>query len=400
MTGAVPPPNIVYVLPDKMGGMMNIVRSLIAHRDRAGMPQHVVLTHNRVDARDTRFAAPLGADTQVTVEYALPVENLHAVLRRLRRALPPGGGVLVSNDLLELALLHVHDPGRMVVQILHGDHDYYYDLAERHQAVIDVFVAYGRTMFETLRRRMPDRRDDILHLPYGIPLPARARAAAPGPLRLLFSGRLEHGQKGVLDLPRIDAALAARAVPRAWTIIGDGPDAERLREAWPAATPAEWLGARGHDEVLARLPDFDVFVLPTRAEGFPVALVEAMAAGLVPVVSDITGGVPEVVDETTGYRPAVGDVAGFADAIAALAADRARLDAMSRAARAAVARRFDARARAADYEALFRQWRERRRPRPSTVPLPYGSRLDQPWIPNAVVRAIRTASRRRLGKPV
>ena len=70
-------------------------------------------------------------------EYALPLENLHAVLNRLRRAIPRGEGVLVANDLLELALASAVDCNRAVVQNLHGDNDYYYDLAERHENVID-----------------------------------------------------------------------------------------------------------------------------------------------------------------------------------------------------------------------------------------------------------------------
>lgn len=391
-------PNVVYVVPDKMGGMLNIVASLVAHRG-GPMPHHVVLTDNRLSA-DTRVGQPMAADTQQTVRYALPVENLHAVLRRLRRALPPGGGVLVSNDLLELAMLHRHDPGRMVVQILHGDHDYYYDLAERHQAVIDVFVAYSRVMYDTLRARLPHRADDVLHLPYGVPLPGRARAAAPGPLRLVFAGRLEHGQKGVFDLPGIERALAGAGVDVRWTVIGGGPDEAALRERWTGAR-VSWAGALPHAALLDRLADFDVFVLPTRAEGFPVGLVEAMAAGLVPVVSDIPSGVPEVVDDgVNGVRPPVGDIPAFASAIGALAGDRARLESMSRAARAAVETRFDARTRTAAYEALYADWRARRRPRPVRVPLPYGSRLDRPWVPNLLVRGIRTAVRTAQGKPV
>ena len=71
------------------------------------------------------------------------------------------------------------------------------------------------------------------------------------------------------------------------------------------------------------LPDHDVFVLPTRRR-VPVALLEAMGSGVVPVVSDIDSGVPEVVTAgVTGLLPAVGDIEGFAAAIARLHVDRA-----------------------------------------------------------------------------
>ena len=60
-------------------------------------------------------------DTQTTVEYTLPIENLHAVMRRVARAVPAGGGVYVAGDLLDLAVASAHDFGRAVVYILHGD---------------------------------------------------------------------------------------------------------------------------------------------------------------------------------------------------------------------------------------------------------------------------------------
>jgi glycosyltransferase involved in cell wall biosynthesis len=386
-------PSVVYVLPDKMGGLLNIVAHLLAYRRPDGMEHDAVLVHNPLSA-DTRFGGRLAADRQISFVHRLPTENLHAVLRRLARAIPRGPGVLVANDWLELAMLCRHDPGRTVVQILHGDHDYYYDLAANHEAVIDVFVAYGATMYETLRRRLPHRLDSILHLPYGIPLPARGRAPAPGPLRLLFAGRLEHGQKGVFDLPEIDRRLAALGVAVTWTVVGEGPDGAALRARWTGPSPVRWLGARPNAFVIALLAAHDVFVLPTRSEGFPVALLEAMAAGLVPVVSDIASGVPEVVTSgRTGCLPAVGDAAGFAAAIAGLARDRERLERMSAAARREVSERFDVRLRVAAYQDLYARCRELRRPRPRTIELHYGSRLDQPWIPNPLVRAVRTPRR-------
>src|SRR5262249_9599511 len=95
--------SVVYVVPDKLGGMMNIIANLLAHRRPDDLGHHVILTHNRLHT-DTRFAAPLAADTQATVEYTLPIENLRAVMRRIARAVPAGGGVYVAGDLLDLAV--------------------------------------------------------------------------------------------------------------------------------------------------------------------------------------------------------------------------------------------------------------------------------------------------------
>ena len=75
-------------------------------------------------------------------------------------------------------------------------------------------------------------------------------------------------------------------------------------------------------------PISDVFVLPTRVEGLPVALLEAMGCGVVPVVSNIERRRARCRDGRRALAccPEVGDIAGFADAIARLDGDRPLLD--------------------------------------------------------------------------
>ena len=385
-------PGVVYVLPDKMGGMTNIIANLLACRRPDAFSYHAVLTHNHLHT-ERRFAQALAADTQTTVEYTLPIENLHAVMRRVARAIPAGGGVYVAGDLLDLAVASSRDFGRAVIYMLHGDVEYYYDLAVRHDPIVHAFIAYSRRMYDELIARLPHRADTIFHLPYGIPLPAAVRRPAAGPLRAVYAGRFEQQQKGVFDLPDIDRALQAMAVTVAWTVAGTGPDEDELKRRWAFNSGVRWMGALSHAALLELYADQDVFVLPTRFEGFPVALVEAMAAGLAPVVSDIPSGVPEIVDAgVSGERPPVAEVRAFADAIARLDRDRARLEAMSAAARQVVATRFDIRDRVAGYQALYARWQEFYRPLAGSH-LQYGSRLDQPWIPNPVVRLVRSALR-------
>jgi glycosyltransferase involved in cell wall biosynthesis len=301
--------------------------------------------------------------------------------------------VLVANDWLELAALSVHGSDRTVLSITHGDFDYYYDLAERYEPVIDCFVTYTRRMYERLIERLPRRREAIVNLPYGVEIPTESRRSARGALRLLYVGRMNRS-KGIFDLPLIDARLRELGVEARWTLQGVGPDADALRNNWDHRATVRWSGLQPIERVLALYPEHDVLVMPSRAEGLPVALLEAMAAGVVPVVSDLESGIREVVGTgTTGYRVAPGDVDAFAAAIAELHRDRDRLETMSRQARQSVAERFDIRARAADYQALCARWKELARSRRQHPVLRHGSRLDRPWLPNAVVYAARSAQR-------
>ena len=386
-------PSVVYVLPDKMGGMMNIIANLLAYRRPDAFSYHAVLTHNHLNV-DTRYDQALAADSQTTIENRLPGENLYAAIRRIVQALPRGGGVYVAADLLDLAVASAYDLGRAVVHILHGDTEYYYDLAVRHDAIVHAYVAYSQRMYDELLARLPHRAATIYHLPYGIPIPHIARQPGAGPLRLMYGGRYEHGQKGIFELPEIDRALQAAGVTVAWTLAGGGPDELELRRRWAFNPAVRWMGPLTASRLSALYEEQDVFVLPTRHEGFPVALLEAMAAGLAPVVSDIVSGVPEVVESgVNGVRLPIGDVAAFASAIAHLDRDRGRLEAMSAHARRTAASRFDINDRVADYQKLYARWQELYRPHEPGSHLTYGSRLDRPWIPNPLVRFIRTAIR-------
>ena len=383
------PPDVVFVLPDKMGGVMTIVADLLAHRTGDAFTYGAVLTHNRLDP-ETRFGGRVAADWQRAFEYEMPTDNLSQTARRLAGSVGAGPGVLVCNDFVEIAALSMVDFGRTVIQVLHGDYDYYYDLAARNAPFVDAFVAYSRTVFEHLCDRLPERRATIFHLPYGVEVPSVMRRDSAGAVRLLFVGRLDE-RKGVFDLPVIDRMVRERGVDTRWTIVGDGPARDGLRAAWSPAF-VRHAGALRRADALACLPEHDILVLPSRAEGLSVATMEAMAAGVVPVVSDLAS-MRELVDEATGIRAPVGDVPAFADAIGHLASHRATLAALGTAARRRVVERYEVKACAAGYQKLFMRWQGLARPRPFPARPIYGSRLDRPWIPNEVVRAIRSAQR-------
>jgi glycosyltransferase involved in cell wall biosynthesis len=382
--------DIVYVLPDKLGGVFNFCCNLLAHRSPAGLPHRAVLTHNHMSV-DVRSDERLPADSQATVEYELPIENVYAALRRVRDAIG-GAGALVAHDWIELGAVSAYSVDRTVFSIVHADSDYYYNLAVKHEPDVDAWIAYSEAIHRRLLELLPHRADTIYFRPYGVEIGA-SRTPASGPLRLLYVGRLDR-QKGVFDLPQIDAALSAAKVDVAWTVQGTGPDEVALKLAW-TNPHVRWMGRQDMTQVLAQYARHDVLVMPSRSEGLPVVLLEAGAAGVVPVASNLASGVPQIVrNGETGFRVPVGDCAGFAGAIQTLAADRPALERMSAAIRALVTRDWDIRTRALEYQALFERYEELARPRRPRRVRQYGSRLDRRWIPNRLVRTVRRFTHR------
>ncbi|HEX4418727.1 MAG TPA: N-acetyl-alpha-D-glucosaminyl L-malate synthase BshA [Kofleriaceae bacterium] len=159
-------------------------------------------------------------------------------------------------------------------------------------------------------------------------------------------------------LARVRRSLPARAV-----LVGDGPERDAVVRRADELGVADQLCLLGRrDDFAALLGHADGFVLPSESEGFGVAALEAMAAG-VPVFGYDVGGLPEVVAGGAGTLVACCDVDALAAAVVAGIRDPRQRDAMGRAARARAEDRFGGGAAIARYEAYFRQVLARRPPR-------------------------------------
>jgi glycosyltransferase involved in cell wall biosynthesis len=183
-------------------------------------------------------------------------------------------------------------------------------------------------------------RARVAVVPNAVALPALAPCAEQ-PGRILFLGRIEQA-KGIDELLAAAAALAPR-VPGLRLVLGGQGDLARVRAraaelgiAARVELPG-WLGPRERDAELARAA---VFCLPSHAEGLPMAMLEAMAAGKA-VVATSVGAIPEVVtDGGNGLLVPAGDAAALAAALERVLADDALRARLGRRARACVEERY------------------------------------------------------------
>ena len=160
--------------------------------------------------------------------------------------------------------------------------------------------------------------------------------SASGPLRVLCVARLER-YKGIDVLLQAAATAHAAGVDFELRLAGDGSErgaltrlAQQLR-----LTDVTFLGALPPEAVAAALQSADLMILPSRGEGLPVSVVEAMAEGR-PVLATTAGGTSEVVQNgVTGVLVHPDRPDQLAEALALLAADRAGLQRMAHAARLA-----------------------------------------------------------------
>jgi glycosyltransferase involved in cell wall biosynthesis len=126
---------------------------------------------------------------------------------------------------------------------------------------------------------------------------------------------------------------------------GDDAYEEALR-ARAAGLPITFVGEQEATWFLAQL---DLFAMVSEPSGCPNASIEAMAAGLAVVATDVGGAREQIVHGETGLLVPRGDAAALGEAIGALAHDPARREALGRAAHARALARYDVKRMASDY---------------------------------------------------
>ena len=211
-------------------------------------------------------------------------------------------------------------------------------VGERSARAVEEAVGLPSGSVRTIYNGVPDVPVD--------PLPRRANGPVIGAV-----GRLSQ-EKGY--------DLAIRALPNlpgsTLVLVGDGSERERLVALSAELGVSDRVDLVGwSDEPRRYLPGFDAFVLPSRQEGFPLAVVEAMLAG-VPVVAADVGSVSEaVVEAETGFLVPRDDPAALTDRLRQLISDSELAQRMGRSGRERAKANFTAEAMARSFEELYRE---------------------------------------------
>ncbi|MBI3173109.1 MAG: glycosyltransferase family 4 protein [Chloroflexi bacterium] len=169
--------------------------------------------------------------------------------------------------------------------------------------------------------------------------------------RLLSAGRVVY-QKG-LDLG-LRALAQLKDLDWRWTIAGDGPQMEPLQSLAQELGIAErvtFLGWQSQEALAHGYHHANVFLFPSRHEGMPNAVLEAMASGLPVVATRIAGSEELVVDGETGILVTPEDVNALRDGLRLLITDSRKREQMGQASRQRVEREYS-------WESVARQYSE------------------------------------------
>jgi glycosyltransferase involved in cell wall biosynthesis len=273
----------------------------------------------------------------------LPEERAERLASWVNEHSPAAYVVSISPDIGWLAL-PLLDPRISTLSIAHCDVSAFYEPVAHYCSLIDCAVSVSEEIHRKTIAECNIPPPRARYIPYGIdhlqPDEIEARCATQDggiePIRIGYVGRLEQFQKRVMDFVPLTCELKRRGVKFELHLIGEGNDRNLLEEEFQRQLPGaavKFWGWLSPQEVRQRLSELDVFVLMSAFEGLPVALLEAMGQGVVPVVSRIASGSTQVVcDGENGYVVTIGDVVTFAERLQTLAGDTHLLRSMKAAA--------------------------------------------------------------------
>ena len=386
-------------LPDTVSGPLNVLRGLIPALDAAGVHCEVA-TVTDAGRPEFRFAIP-ETDTPV---HIFPT----AAPARLWTGYAPGLAPFVNRQLRagRFQIVHIHQiwhyPGFAAARAarrhriptvisFHGELDEWRLRYKRlkkavYLRLIQNRIIHSAAALHALTRAEKDRirqlgyRQPVFVCPSGTDLAAAPVADLAGDdalLRrfpqlagkpvILFMGRI-HPMKGVAILARSFAAIAGRFPEARLLVVGPDEDGaqsemEAILRAGGVRDRVVFTGTLVGSDKQAALRLAQLFVLPSYSEGFSVAMIEAMAAGL-PVVISEQCNFPEAAQHSAGIVVPT-ETAAIAAAVSALLADPERRCRMASNARELLADRYSWPAIAAAMRGHYGDILERRAARQS-----------------------------------
>ncbi|NYF15385.1 poly(glycerol-phosphate) alpha-glucosyltransferase [Microbacterium sp. AK009] len=268
--------------------------------------------------------------------------------------------LIVDSKTTARHLLGYRRRGTVMVHVVHGAHGRHgaavtepAEVVPSRRAVFSQLHAFDAVVFLTGRQRddvarLTGRRRRLVTIPLGITLPVappRAEEERAGAVVLARLSALKRVDHAIAAVQRVNGVLRP---PLTLDIWGDGSRRASLASRI-GGDPAIRLH---HHDPAARevLPQASVLLVTSRSEGFGLVILEAMAAGCIPVAYDVPYGPGEIIqDGRNGMLVADGDVDALAEAVRAV---------VSQPAAAREAQRQAARERAAQFsdERVTRLW--------------------------------------------
>lgn len=366
----------------KEGGVFSVIKNIIKFSQ---CDNHVIYTLKNEQSKDFVIPKIDNVKTQTVFEYS-EHWNYYYTFSLLAKHLPDEKAIIIAHDWLELGMVSNLGLRNPVVYILHGDFDYYYNLANLHKRNIDYILGVSPVISRRLKQIISTKK--IIDWRFPISPKEVTINKSDNPNMAFFVGDLTDVRKNYELLPKIELLLAERNIKINWIIAGGGLTDHQNSLLWDSKAQSRvfFKGFLNENQINEMLNECQAMILPSKQEGLPVSVVEAMKKGIVPFVSYWDGAVEDIVIEgVTGFYSNPENETEFADKIDYFFRNKELQKKMSNHAKLKADEVFDSVLSINEFDNLMADLK----PRNGVRFKAYGSRLDHELIPNILVSFLR-----------
>jgi glycosyltransferase involved in cell wall biosynthesis len=376
-------PEIIFTFPIALGGVSSFNFNLINNSKLLNnFYTKVILLKTKNETRPA-FTEKFNVDEQLIFEYD-DFENQYHVQKRFSKLLGTREGAIVTDNGFTMETARRFKIQKTIFSLIH---DYYY-VNQQIQlgSLADVAIAHASFFSDAVFSSNPILwAGRTFYIPYGVKQLEQFPNKKNDMLNVVFLGRLEES-KGVLKLINIQKQLLSNKIKVRWTIIGKGSLKSELINQWKDYE-VDFFEPSTTNEVYNILIKQDIFIFPTIFEGTPVAILEAMACGVVTIVNDLPGGIRDIVTVQTGFRCLQNNTETYVENIITLNNDREKLKEMQQNCFLISKSNYDVAVNSDNYVNLFLEYKKYART--SIINVRRLQKLDKSIVPNLVTKAIR-----------
>lgn len=254
-------------------------------------------------------------------------EEEYIYRNRLAHLMKNNKGCIVTNFALELkSITSEIFKNNVIFHICHDDD--YLSIAKDFCNRIDAFICHNPVFKEKLIELLPERENDVYYLPYGIIPSVQKNTNSNKKLKLVYFSRFDES-KGIQNIPLIEEKLRYKNIEVDWLLMGDGPLKNQIIENISKYDNFEYSKPKNDQEIYNSLVKCDLFILPSYKDGLPIAMLESMSTGSVPIVFNFNKGIRDILGDC-GFVVNTDDIEGITNQISLLDSNRDQLTELKR----------------------------------------------------------------------
>lgn len=295
-----------------VGGIEKVMLSLGKQFDKLGHDVSYIETHSKGEWSD--YMSNTGLDVITFTLNNFNTKKNH--ISNIAKVLDNYDFLIINDSPYAVAGLSLIRPEIFSLTVLHLNIQSMLNNAIGNLSQVNCAVGITLSLTHEINLRK-NKELTVKHIPNGVEIPVVSDNFNNRNLHLLYLGRIDDKQKGIFRLPYIFEEIFKNNNKVKFTIVGDGPDMQKLKfdfENKQCFKNVRFTGAINPAEVNLELERHGVLIMPSNFEGHPISLLEAMSFGVVPVVSRLKGHTDVIVDESVnGYLCDVENIDSFVE---------------------------------------------------------------------------------------